>query len=720
MFAQSTKKIFGYVYDARTNLPLIGSNIIIDGTGIGTTSNELGYFQFDNIYTGTYSITASFIGYKSNSISDININNDQPSQINFQLNPIEHKLDEVVVSSNKNYDQNFGNVKLYTREEIEKNNFQSVGELLQETAGVEIQSTGATGSSTKISIRGSQSNQVLVLLDGVQLNNQLGGDVDLSQIPTNIIERIEIYAGGNSAQFGSGAIGGTINIITRNQFKNEIKLNSTIGSFGYIKSEPIVSGVYKNVSYYLSYNYLKSNGKYNYSYTNSYDNQIDDIRLNGDTHSGNLFSRINYRVGNNLFSINGQWFKSERGIPGEVYSLTPYARSNNLNKILGFNYSGGFKKLNIKSDLIYSNSTSEYINHYPDDVSPKFRRLPKYHYEYNVKNIVGNLNVIYVPNDWYKLTSGYNIKNLDYRDKNFRPTLNTPINIANDFSQGLFIHQELKKNLNWSNSQIVLIPIIRYDAIKLQSETANRNEDKWSPGVSLYLSIGNENKLSFKSNYSKSFRIPTFADLFYQDVRVEGKPDLLPETGTNSEITFKAETNIWGNLSGEVTAFRNKIDNLIVWKLGNFEVFRPFNTDAEITGQLYSLEFSPPNKFLTFGISHTNLQPLSKNKNTTTYNKIIPYKPLESTKIKMMFSYKTLRATINYRLVGNRFVTEANTIEMPSYKVVDANLAWSVEVAKINLLWKFSATNITNGNYQIIRNYPLPLREWRLGFSISY
>ncbi|MCP5060993.1 MAG: hypothetical protein GY936_00820, partial [Ignavibacteriae bacterium] len=393
---------------------------------------------------------------------------------------------------------------------------------------------------------------------------------------------------------------------------------------------------------------------------------------------------------------------------------------NNSNKTLGFNYSGGFKKLNIKSDLIYSNSTSEYSNLFPDDISPKFRRLPKYHYEYNVKNIVGNLNVIYILNDWYKLTSGYNIKNLDYTDENFKPTLNTPINTANDFTQGLFVHQELKMNFGWNNSQIVLIPIVRYDVIKLKSETADRNEDKLSPGVSLSFSIGNENKLSVKSNYSKSFRVPTFADLFYQDVRVEGKPDLLPETGANTEITFIAETNIWGNLSGEFTSFRNKIDNLIVWKLGNFEVFRPFNTDAEIMGQLYSLEFSTPNKFLTVGISHTNLQPLNKNRNTTTFNKIIPYKPLESTKIKMVFTYKTLQATVNYRYVGTRFVTEANTVEMPSYKVVDANLAWSLEVAKINLLWKLSATNITNENYQIIRNYPLPLREWRLAVSISY
>ncbi len=719
-FGQSTKKIIGYVYDANSRLPLVGANIVIDGTGLGTTTNEFGYFQFENLLLGTYSLTASFIGYKSKTINDINTKAVLPIEVNFYLDIKQHQLDEIIITSKNNYEQFFGSIQLYTKKDIAQSNYQSVGELLQQVPGVEIHSTGGAGSSKKISIRGSQANQILVLLDGIKLNNQLGGAVDLSQIPTNIIERIEIYQGGNSPKFGSGAIGGTINIITRNQFSNKLKLNMGIGSFGYWNIEPIISGNYKNISYYLAFSKVKSLGNYPYTNQNNIPKSVNDVRINGDLQSENFFGRINYRIGKNLISVNGQKFNSERGIPGGILSLTPYARSKNSNNIFGLNYIGNFQKLNIKTNFVYSNSTTNYSNLFPDSVKPKFKRLPKYHYEYNAKNLSGDLNIIFIPNAWYKLTAGYSVIAFDYKDKNFRPTLKSPINEADDFSQAVFIHQEFKKKFDWYNFLIVFTPLLRYDIIKLNNKDLNRNENKWSPGAGVYLSIGNRNKISIKTNYSKSFRMPTFADLFYQDIRIEGKATLLPETGTNIDVTIKASTDFYGKLSTGITFFKNTIDNLIVWKLGSFEVFRPFNTDAEISGKQLEFEYSLLDNFLTFGIFHTSLTPLNKNKNITTYNKIIPYKPLNSTKVKIGVKYSNLRFNLFYRAVGKRYVTEANTIEMPPYNLVDANLSWQTQLYKLTFLWKLSVTNITNENYQIIRNYPLPLREWRLGFTISY
>jgi outer membrane cobalamin receptor len=187
--------------------------------------------------------------------------------------------------------------------------------------------------------------------------------------------------------------------------------------------------------------------------------------------------------------------------------------------------------------------------------------------------------------------------------------------------------------------------------------------------------------------------------------------------GDGLPFTF---ADFYGKLSTGITFFKNTIDNLIVWKLGSFEVFRPFNTDAEISGKQLEFEYSLLDNFLTFGIFHTSLTPLNKNKNITTYNKIIPYKPLNSTKVKIGVIYSNLRFNLFYRAVGKRYVTEANTIEMPPYNLVDANLSWQTQLYKLTFLWKLSVTNITNENYQIIRNYPLPLREWRLGFTISY
>ena len=718
-FAQSAKKIFGYVYDSNSNLPLVGANIVIDGTSIGTTTDEFGYFQFDNLLAGSYSLTVSYIGYKIKRVPDIVVTGDQPIKVDLYLEYNDNQLDEVIVTS-KSHNNALGKLRLFTKEDIAKGNYQSVGELLQQLPGVEIQSTGGAGSSKKISIRGSEANQVLVLLDGVKINNQLSGSADLSQIPTNIIERIEIYEGGSSPKFGNGAIGGTINIITKNQFSNKVKLNTSIGSYGYWQVEPIISGSFGNVSYYLSYNRIRSSNNYSYTYKNNAAKLTDDIRLNSDFQSDVFFSKINYRFDDNTISINAQHFNSDRGIPGGIFSLTPYARSKNYNNTLGLNYTGNFKKVNVKTDFIYSASTTNYTNLFPDTVKPKFKRMPKYQYEYNVKNLVGNFNLIYIPANWYNLTAGYSIKSLDYNDKNFRPTLLSPINNAEDFSQGIFLHQELKKDFNRYNLQLVLTPIIRYDVIKLRDKKINRDEDKWSPGIGFYMSLGKKNKFSIRTNFSKSFRMPTFADLFYQDIRVEGKASLLPETGKNSEITLRAETNSWGKLAGEFTIFKNAIDNLIVWKLGSFEVFRPFNTDAVINGKQYNLEFTTPDDFLSLSAAHTELKPLNKNNNTTTFNKIIPYKPLASTKVKIGLKYKTLRLSLFYRAVGKRYVTEANTIEMPPYKLIDANLSWEIKFNKVKFLSKLSVTNITNEKYQIIRNYPLPLREWRMGISIFY
>ena len=190
----------------------------------------------------------------------------------------------------------FGNVKLYTSDDINKNNYQSVAEVLEQTSGVEIQSTGGVGAAKKASIRGSETNQVLVLLDGIPLNNQLGGSADLSKIPTNIIERIEVYEGGSSSKFGSGAIGGVIKITTKKNFDNKYKVNMVGGSFGFLNVEPSISGNLNNLSYFFSYNLIKSNGQYDYNYLNTMGNSITTSRINADINSQNIFTRINYKL----------------------------------------------------------------------------------------------------------------------------------------------------------------------------------------------------------------------------------------------------------------------------------------------------------------------------------------------------------------------------------------------------------------------------------------
>ena len=718
VLGQSTKKIFGYVFDSKSSLPLVGANILIEGTGIGTSTNQFGYFQFDNLYTGTYSITTSYIGYNSSSTNTIAVYLDQPTNVTIYMEPAENKLNDVVVAGIKS--NNYKNLKLYTSEDIAKNNYQTVADVLVQTSGVEIQSKGGAGSSQKVSIRGSETNQVLVLLDGIPLNNQFGGGADLSKIPTNIIEKIEIYEGGSSSKFGSGAIGGVINITTKRIFKNELKLNVAGGSFGFYNVEPSISGNINNLSYFISYNLLHSIGAYNYNYLNTKGEGATTTRLNADIKSQNVFARVNYKLNNYLFSVNAQVLDSDRGLPGKTNALTPYARSHNINNIFGSSIKATFKDVVIDFNGSYSQSKTDNSNLYPTEAPPEHKRYSRYHYKYESDITILNSTIYYEPVDWLNITTGYNGKWLQYNDENFITTLNAQTSSASDISHGFFMHQEYKVNLSKPFSKFAVSPSIRYDEMRMSSGNLNRFENQWSPSISAYISVGNNYKIFLKSSISKSFRVPTFSDLFYQDVRIEGKPDLLPEKSLNKEIGVGWEVNRWGKLRGEITLYNYSIEDMIVWKLGSFEIFRPFNNDADITGQEYLLSYQLPKQNIGLQVSYTYLQPLDKNNQETTHNKIIPYRPQHSFKSSLHMGYKEFSANINYRFVGKRFVTVANTVELSPYNVLDIVLLQNIVFENFNTTIKLSANNIFNEKYEIVLGYPIPGREFRLGLTLTY
>ncbi|MDA3860016.1 MAG: TonB-dependent receptor [Melioribacteraceae bacterium] len=718
LFGQTTKKIFGNVYDFNSNSPLVGANILIDGTGLGSSTDEFGYFQFDNLYTGSYSITTSYVGYETQTFPDQTVFADQPTEINIYLKPSKNKLNDVIVTNHESNTK--GSIKFYTQEDIAKSNFQSVAEVLEQTPGVEIQSTGGVGSSKKISIRGSGTNQVLVMLDDVSLNNQFGGDADLSQVPINIVERIEVYEGGSSSKFGSGAIGGAINIITKQNFKNEYKINVIGGSFGLINVEPSISGNIRNLSYFLSYNFIQSDGNYPYAYQNTSGVESEAIRINSDMKSQNIFTRINYKLDNYLFSVNAQKLESDRGLPGKTKALTAYARSKNNNTMFGSKFRAAFDNFVLDLNGSYSQNITENSNLYPDYATPEYTKYPTYHYKYESDVAVLNTTLYYKLIEWLNVTAGYNGKRFSYNDENFLAKSSSSIINATETSNGVFLHQEFKLDLPKPLNKFLVSPSIRYDEMRMSNGEINRSENQWSPSASLYLSVGEKHQLYFKSSISRSFRVPTFSDLFYQDVRIEGKTDLLPEKSLNKEIGLGWEINKWGKLKGEINLYNYSIEDMIVWKLGSFEVFRPFNSDAEISGQVYSIDYQLPKHNLSLQLSYTYLQPLNKNKQETTYNKIIPYSPQHSFKSGLQFGYKEFTGIINYRIVGKRFVTVANTVELSPYDVMDITMLQNIRIENFQIALKFSVNNITNKLYEIVSDYPMPGREFRLGITLMY
>ena len=147
-----------------------------------------------------------------------------------------NKTDQVVVSANR-FEQPISSilapVTVVTREDIDHWQSNTVIDVLRRLPGVDIAQNGGMGQQSSLFIRGTESRHVLVLIDGVRLNQAgISGSSDMSQIPISLVQRIEYIRGARSAVYGSDAVGGVVNIITRRD-NDGTTLNAGIGSHSY-------------------------------------------------------------------------------------------------------------------------------------------------------------------------------------------------------------------------------------------------------------------------------------------------------------------------------------------------------------------------------------------------------------------------------------------------------------------------------------------------------
>jgi vitamin B12 transporter len=161
-------------------------------------------------------------------------------------------------------------VSVITEEEIEKQGAKSLRDVLQSQPGLAVVENGGPGAAISVFIRGSESNHTLVLIDGVRMNDptQTGGQFDMRTIPPQLIERIEIVRGPQSALYGSDAIGGVINIITK-KGKNIApvwQLRTEAGSYGTFGSNMSVAGATADTTYAIGVNQFHADGFKRYGY----------------------------------------------------------------------------------------------------------------------------------------------------------------------------------------------------------------------------------------------------------------------------------------------------------------------------------------------------------------------------------------------------------------------------------------------------------------------
>ena len=222
----------GYVFS--DNKPLAGANIIVEGTTIGTITNSEGYYQLTNLPGGNFILRASFIGYKSQEI-EVKLRGRQISKINFDLKEDELNLEQIVVTGTrtKHYIKDVPvRTEVITMHEIKNKNACNLYQALEGTPGIRVEQQCQYCNFSMVRMQGLGAEHTQVLIDGQPIYSGLAGVYGLQQMGTVDIAQIEVVKGAGSALYGSSAVAGAINIITKEpSFQPSTNIDVQFGNY---------------------------------------------------------------------------------------------------------------------------------------------------------------------------------------------------------------------------------------------------------------------------------------------------------------------------------------------------------------------------------------------------------------------------------------------------------------------------------------------------------
>lgn len=230
----SDANIIGHVLDKKTGEHLSYITIALKGTTIGTVTDATGHYFLKNLPEGNFVLEASSVGYKTIS-RNVSLRKGKTLEENFELEEDAVALDGVVVSANRSVTKrrlaptlvNVVDMKMF-----ENTNSPTLSQGLNFQPGVRVETNCQNCGFQQVRINGLDGPYTQILIDSRPIFSALSGVYGLEQIPANMIERVEVMRGGGSALFGSSAIAGTINIITKEPLRNSGQLAHTLTSIG--------------------------------------------------------------------------------------------------------------------------------------------------------------------------------------------------------------------------------------------------------------------------------------------------------------------------------------------------------------------------------------------------------------------------------------------------------------------------------------------------------
>ena len=226
---QSDANITGHVVDAKSGEHLAYATVAVKGTTIGCATDATGHYFLKNLPLGRFTLVASSVGYRS-AETTVEIVADRTAEVNFSLNEEALAVEEVVVSASRTETNrkflptivSVASTKLF--ESIASSN---LAETMNFQSGLRVENNCGNCGTTQLRINGLEGQYSQVLLDSRPIFSSLASVYGLEQLPVAMIERVEVIRGGGSALFGANAIGGVVNIITKEPLYNSVTLANT-------------------------------------------------------------------------------------------------------------------------------------------------------------------------------------------------------------------------------------------------------------------------------------------------------------------------------------------------------------------------------------------------------------------------------------------------------------------------------------------------------------
>ena len=581
-------------------------------------------------------------------------------------------LDEVVVSESKidiPFSKKYRSVEVIDSKSIVESGVNNVVDLLQQVSGVDLRRRGVAGTQADLYIRGGGFDQTLLLIDGMKMDDIQTGHHTLNLLlPIQLIERIEIIKGPASRIFGQNAFNGAINIVTKTLPKSDKKLfevmisNPTFGSFkqfGFLINSRLLLKEKFNAQ--LTFSRSKSDG---YRYNTDYGNDF-------------FFFKSEIKTKKNPIIITSGFTEKKFGANGFYASPSAVDQYEETQaSFVGISTLFDSEKLLFRPKLYWRRGQDEYI------------------YIRNNPSVYRNLH----------------ITNKIYLDFSFSKLFDSSrLNFGIDLSSSSISSNNLGKHNRFTSSLYADYTFKTKDnKLSFSPGFSVSNFSDMSthffPGIDIGFDLSE--KINLYANYGKTYRIPTYTDLYYSDRNTIGNPNLNPEHAITNEIGIKYSNE---NIDISSSYFLRKSSNIIdyvkqseqdKWEATNI---RNLDTNGFDFNFLFKIS---PNNSLRLGYTYLFDKSYVSEVNYSRYA-INSLRHQLTTRLALKYSNKITHTLIN------RFGERSNNV---SHIVYDSNLKYQLSN---NSYFFINVNNIFNEEYYEANLVPMPGRNFLIGV-ISY